>query len=110
MSRGCKDLTRPTPIIYIFKITGVARKFSGRRNCPQAGHILVLESGNEVAQSCPTLCNPMDCSLPSLPGSSVHGISQQEYWSGLPFPSPEDLPDPGIEPGSPALLANSLTI
>ena len=30
------------------------------------------------------------------------GFSRQEYWSGLPFPSPEDLPDPGIEPGSPA--------
>ena len=29
--------------------------------------------------------------------------SRQEYWSGLPFPSPEELPDPGIEPGSPAL-------
>ena len=31
------------------------------------------------------------------------GFPRQEYWSGLPFPSPEDLPDPGIEPGSPAL-------
>ena len=31
------------------------------------------------------------------------GFSRQEYWSGLPLPSPEDLPDPGIEPGSPAL-------
>ena len=36
------------------------------------------------------------------------GYSRQEYWSGLPFPSPEDLPDPGMEPGSPALLAGSL--
>ena len=36
------------------------------------------------------------------------GFSRQEYWSGLPFPSPEDLPDPGIEPGSPALQAVSL--
>ena len=34
--------------------------------------------------------------------------SRQEYWSGLPFPSPEDLPDPGIEPGSPALQADAL--
>ena len=33
---------------------------------------------------------------------------RQEYWSGLPFPSPGDLPDPGIEPGSPALQADSL--
>ena len=46
------------------------------------------------AQSCPTLCNPMDC---GPPGSSVVGFSRQESWSGLPFPSPGDLPDPGIE-------------
>ena len=37
------------------------------------------------------------------------GFSRQEYWSGLPFPSPGDLPDPGIEPGSPALQADVLT-
>ena len=36
------------------------------------------------------------------------GFSPQEYWRGLPFPSPGDLPDPGIEPGSPALQADSL--
>ena len=35
-------------------------------------------------------------------------FSRQEYWSGLPFPSPGDLPDPGIEPGSPALQVDSL--
>ena len=37
------------------------------------------------------------------------GFSRQEYWSGLPFPSPGDLPDSGIEPGSPALQADTLT-
>ena len=37
------------------------------------------------------------------------GFSRQEYWSGLPFPSPEDLPDPGIEPRSPALQTDALT-
>ena len=36
------------------------------------------------------------------------GFSKQEYWSGLPFPSPGDLPDPGIEPRSPALQADAL--
>ena len=36
-------------------------------------------------------------------------FSRQEYWSGLPFPSPGDLPDPGIEPGSPALQADAVT-
>ena len=55
---------------------------------------------SEFTQSCPTLCDPMDC---SLPGSSILGFSRQEYWSGLPFPSPGDIPDLGIEPRSPAL-------
>ena len=36
------------------------------------------------------------------------GFSRQEYWSGLPFPFPGDLPDPGIEPGSPTLQADAL--
>ena len=59
-----------------------------------------------VAQSYPTLCNPLSC---SLPGSSVQEFSRQEYWSGLPFPSPGDLSDPGIKPGSPALAAGFFT-
>ena len=63
-----------------------------------------------VTQSCPPLCDPMDY---SLPGSSVHGIFQEEYWSGLPFLSPRDLPDPGIELTSlvsPALAVGSLPL
>ena len=48
-------------------------------------------------QFCLIPFDPMDS---SPPGSSVHGFSRQEYWSGLPFPSP-DLPHPGIEPKSP---------
>ena len=51
-------------------------------------------------------CDPMDCSLPG--SSQSMGFSRQEYWSGLPFPSPGDLPNPGIELGSPALQAYSL--
>ena len=58
-----------------------------------------------VTQSCLTLYDPMAC---SPPGYSVHGILQEEYWSEYPFPSPGDLPDPGIEHGSPALQADSL--
>ena len=49
---------------------------------------------------------------PSLPGSSVHGISQARIWSGLPFPSPGDLPNPGIKPMSlvsPALVGGFFT-
>ena len=53
------------------------------------------------AQSFPTLCDPMAC---SPPGSSVHGAFRREYWSGLPFSSSGDLPDPGIEPESSALI------
>ena len=43
--------------------------------------------------SCPTLCNPIDC---SPPGSSVMGFSRQEYWSGLPCPPPADVSNPGF--------------
>ena len=61
----------------------------------------------KVTQSCLILCSLMDW---SPPGSSVHGILQARilYWSGKPFPSSGDLPDPGIEPSSPALQADSL--
>ena len=52
---------------------------------------------SKLLQSCPTLCDPMDCSLPS---SSVYGILQEEYWSGLPWPLPGDLPDAGVQPAS----------
>ena len=52
-----------------------------------------------VVHSYRNLCNPMDR---SPPGFSVHGILQAKYWSGLPFPSPGDLPEPQIEL-SPAL-------
>ena len=50
-------------------------------------------------------CDPMDYSLSD---SSVHGIFQARILSGLPFPTPGDLPDPGIDPGSPTLRADSL--
>ena len=61
--------------------------------------------GDLVTQLCPTLATPwtVACQDPL----SV-GFSRQEYWSGLPFPSPGDLHDPGIEPRSPALQADSL--
>ena len=71
----------------------------------QKGSLQCYSGVGFVAQLCPTLCDPMDC---NPQGSSVHGISQQEYWSGLPFPPPGDLPDPGIKPVSPGLQANSL--
>ena len=54
---------------------------------------------SEVTQSCLALCNPIVAY--QVPPSM--GFSRQEYWSGLQFPSPGDLPNPGIEPGSPTL-------
>ena len=51
------------------------------------------------ARLCPTLCDPPQ----TVALSSVHGILRQEYWGELPFISPGDLPDSGIEPLSPAL-------
>ena len=56
-----------------------------------------------VAKLCSTLCNPMDC---SQPGSFVHRIFRQGYWSGLPFLPLGDRPDPEIEPRS---LASKLS-
>ena len=63
-------------------------------------------SESEVAQSCPTLCDPWTVAHQAPPSM---GFSRQEYWSGLPFPSPGDLPNPGIEPRSPTLQADALT-
>ena len=58
-----------------------------------------------VAKSCPTLVTPWTIAF-QVPLSM--GFSRQEYWSGLPFPSPGNLPNPGNEPGSPALQTDSL--
>ena len=57
-----------------------------------------------IAKSCPTLVTPWAVA-PQAPPSVV--FSRQKYWSGLPFPSPGDLPGPGIEPRSPMLQADS---
>ena len=59
---------------------------------------------HQLLQSCSTLCHLMDR---SPPGSSVHGIFQEEYWSGLPCPLLGDPPDPGIKPES--LTSHALT-
>ena len=58
-----------------------------------------------VTQLCPILCDPMDYS-PWAP--LFMDFSRQEYWSGLLFPSPGDIPNPAIEPSSPTLQADSL--
>ena len=74
------------------------------------GDILRLKELLLVSQSCRTLCNSTDC---SPPGSSVHGISQArilEWILPLKFPPSGRLPNPGIEPTSPAWQADSLPL
>ena len=61
-----------------------------------------VKSESEVTQS---LATPWTAAYQALPSM---GFSRQEYWSGLPFPSPGDLPNPGIEPMSPTLQADFL--
>ena len=74
-----RQLTRlPRPWDSPGKNTGVG--------CHFLLQCMKVKSESEVAQSYPTLSDPMDC---SLPGSSAHGISRQEYWSGVPLPSPQ---------------------
>ena len=64
--------------------------------------VISLESEVKVPQSCPTLGDRMGY-------TESMEFSRPEYWSGQPFPSPGDLPSPGIEPRFPALHADSLT-
>ena len=87
-----------------------------RVDCHFLLQCIKVKSESKVSQLCPALSDPMDC---SLPGSSVHGIFQarvlewgaiafsEQYCSGLLFPSPGDLPDPGIKPVSPVWQADS---
>ena len=71
------------------------------------GHCIhsISDGGGLVSKLCPTLATP--CAVASQSPLSM-GFSRQEYWSGLPLPSPADLPNPGIKPGSPTLQADSL--
>ena len=59
-----------------------------------------------ISQSCPTLCDSMDC---SPPGSSIVEYSKHEYWSGLPSPPTGDLSDSGIRPEPLALTGEFFT-
>ena len=70
-------------------------------------HIItgIVSGGGLVTKSCPTLVTPWTVAL-QAPLSMR--FSRQEYWTELPFPSPGDLPNPGIKPGSPAFQADSL--
>ena len=111
---SCLLHTNPSQLarICILQDTSISAITAFLKEAPRSLHkshslslFPVLKVKVLVAQLCLTLCNSMDC---SPLGSSVMGFSRQEYWSVLPCPSLWDLPDPGIEPGSPALQADSL--
>ena len=83
------------PVSLYFKILKSYRVFSDHS-----------ESESEVTQLCQILCDPMNC---SPPGSSVHGILQARILEWIAISFSRDLPDPGIEPRSPALREDALT-
>ena len=70
---------------------------------------MTLKTPINIAFLCAQLLSPASVTLwtAALQGPLSMGSPRQEYWSRLPFPSPGDLPDPGMEPGSPALQAGS---
>ena len=78
---------------------------SGNQQLPRPSRHQNVKMKVLVIQSCPTLCDPINSSHQT---PLFMGFSWQEYWSQLPCPFPGDHPDPGIEPGSPALQADSL--
>ena len=82
-----------------------SHKLAGEPGTHGRVNVFTESSNSLVAKSRPTLATPWTVAH-QAPLSM--GFSRQEYWSGLPFPSPGDLPDPGIEPGSPELQADSL--
>ena len=68
---------------------------------------LMMQWKRSVSQSWPTLCDLMDAMEPHQASLSME-FSRQQFWSVLPFPSPGDLSNPGTEPRSPTLQADSL--
>ena len=72
---------------------------------PKSNLAYEFHGGGLVIKLCPTLA--IQWTVARQAPLSM-GFSRQEYWSGLPFPSPGDFPDAGIEPGSPALQADDL--
>ena len=78
----------------------LVKQISLLQECSEPSYVLCL-----VIQSCLTLCDPMNCDPMLL---CPWGFSRQEYWSGLPFLSPGDFSNPGIEPRFPSLQADSL--
>ena len=77
-------------------VHGVAKSWTQLSDFHIPVHVKV-----KVTQSCPVLCDPMDWSME---------FSRPEYWSGQPFPSLGDLPNPGVESRSPTLQVETISI
>ena len=77
-----------------------AKQWEGVGGLEGTFHLSSVELDNHLLETLWTVARQAPLSME---------FSKQEYWSGLPFPSPGDLTHPGIEPGSPALQADSLT-
>ena len=90
--------------VYIYKWVHMKVKLSHSVCFINENNVYTF-GGGLITKLCPTLVTPWNvvCQAPLS-----MGFSRQEYWSGLPFPSLGDLPDPGIELKSPALKADSL--
>ena len=95
-------LSSPPPNLSSYNTNSITASRPPQFTQSQAGSrgVCVL-----IARLCPTLC--VSC-LAALQAPPSMGFSRHEYWSGLPFPSPRDPPNSGMESGSPALQADSL--
>ena len=108
-----------------YPILKVKYLFSERQGCPQRftslwTRFILNRGGEEIVtektqrRTVPSVNSPSRVWLLATPWTVAHQallsmeFSRQEYWSGLPFPSPRDFPDPGIEPEFPALQADPL--
>ena len=121
----CHEVTGPDAMIFVFwmlslkptvslsSFTFIKRPFSSSL---LSAIRVVWDHSNQVCvcislvtPSCASLCDPRDCSPPGTPSM---GFPMQEYWSGLPFPPPGDLPNAGMEPvslASPSLAGRFYT-
>ena len=104
-----KSSTQPHIMSWSQEMCGAKSAWLSWNHGSQISLFCVLPSAGQCSakslQSCPTLCNPMDC---SPPGSPVHGILPGRGQEWVSMPSSRESPDPRTEPSSPALQADSL--
>ena len=104
MERGALQAT----VHRVAKSQAHLKQLSMHTQCHEGGVLIMGLPTCSVGKLYPTLCD--------LPWTMTHqvplsmGFSRQEYWNGLPFPPPGDLPHPGIKPRSPALQADALLL